>query len=87
MRVAPASVFAASVAPLSAIFNAALGMKNRKDYDILVAPAMLQNGGSIEAIAAAVASDLSAGICDWSSLGPRRQAFGVNRLPEKPIVR
>ena len=36
--------------------------------------------------AAAVASDLSAGICDWSSLGPRRQAFGVNRLPEKPIV-
>jgi hypothetical protein len=87
MRVAPASVFAASVAPLSAIFSAALGMKNRKDYDILVAPAMLQNGGSIEAIAAAVASDLSAGICDWSSLGPRRQAFGVNRLPEKPIVR
>lgn len=75
-----------SISSLSSLFTAALGMKNAKDYELFVAPALLNNGGSIGEIAAKIATDLNNGICDTSSIADRRAEFGVNMLPTKPMA-
>ena len=78
--------FSTSAASLASLFAAALGVKNAKDYELFVAPTMRNNGGSIESIAAKIATDLNNGICDMASIADRRAEFGANMLPKKPMA-
>jgi hypothetical protein len=83
---APTGPFKLHVQSLKNLVSGGLDMKNKADYDALVRPLMDRCGGSIEKLAANINAPLSGGLKEAEGATERREAFGINRLPEKEMV-
>jgi hypothetical protein len=83
---APTGPFKLHVQSLKNLVSGGLDMKNKADYDALVHPLMDRCGGSIEKLAANINAPLSGGLKEAEGAAERREAFGINRLPEKEMV-
>jgi len=83
----PVKPYELHVQSLKNLVSAGLDMKNKADYDALVHPLMARCGGSIEALASKIAAPLTGGLKSSDNSKDRQSAFGVNRLPEKELVR
>jgi len=78
--------FKVHVQSLKNLVSAGLDMKNKADYDSLVHPLLGRCGGSIEKLASNINAPLSGGLMDSEDAVSRREAFGINRLPEKELA-
>jgi len=72
---------------LTQLIGAGFDMKSGDDYTKFVLPALQECGGSVQAIASSIATNLNGGLAGPESFAARKAAYGHNRIPEKPMVR
>jgi hypothetical protein len=72
---------------LTKLVGAGFDMKSEDDHTKFVLPVLQECGGSIQAIASSIATNLNGGLAGPESFAARKAAYGDNRIPEKPMVR
>lgn len=70
---------------LTKLLAAGFDMKSRDDHTKFVVPVLQECGGSVQAIASSIGTNLNGGLSGSESFAARKAAYGHN--PEKPMVR
>ena len=71
---------------LTKLLGAGFDMKCRDDYTQFVLPVLQDCGGSVQAIASSIGTNVSGGLSGPESFAARKAAYGHNRIPQKPMV-
>jgi hypothetical protein len=71
---------------LTKLLGAGFDMKCRDDYTKSVLPVLQECGGSVQAIASSIDTNVSGGLSGPESFAARKAAYGHNRIPQKPMV-
>jgi hypothetical protein len=83
----PAQGFSPYSLMLAKLLAAGFDMKNRDDHTNFVVPVLQECGGSLQAIASSIGTNLNGGLTGSDHFAARKVAYGHNRIPELPMVR
>jgi hypothetical protein len=83
----PAQGFSPYSLLLTKLLAAGFDMKSRDDHTKFVVPVLQECGGSVQAIASSIGTNLNGGLTGSESFAARKAAYGHNRIPELPMVR